>query len=124
MDILTTDINKFVRQKGIVKDSMVEEYFKDGPLKKHILYDNGILMAINRDTGYLCVWKKDMTIIMYRYDEKCKVCLFNGEEIVKTMYIKTSETISFFTLLMDYHELENILAHNSLTHEKLKDFLF
>jgi len=128
MDILTKDINIFVSQKGIVKDSVVESVFKG---KDHLYYNKSelcmyekSLICVKDDVGYLCRWENDKTIIMYRCKDNCKVVFLNDLKEIKTMYIKTDEGVSIFSMLMDYYDLENNIVYNSLHKKKLKDFLF
>lgn len=128
MDILTKDINKFVSQKGIVKDSIIESVFGE----KDRLIVNGselcmyerLLICVKNDVGYLCKWENDKTIIMYRRNDECKIVFLDDVKEIKSLYLKTDEGVSIFAMMMDYYELENIIGYNAIHKKKLKNFLF
>lgn len=126
MDLLVNDIQKFSVQTGIVKDAIIDTAFG----KKSIIEKDGILLyreddliiGIADDVGYLCRWKGDDTILLYKKGEKCKVRFISKRSIIKTIFLNTTECLSIYTMLADYYEIENILDYTKLYNKKLKMF--
>lgn len=121
MDILINDIEKFAKQTSIIKKSIIEKIF-DGkefifPSKDSddlFYFSSDILIFINtqNNTGYLCSWNNDVTLLLYRYPEKCRARIFVGKHIVKTLNFSTKGLLTIYTFLADFYELENIIAYN------------
>lgn len=127
MNIVLGQIKTFISQNEIVKVSIIDEVFGN---RQHItrngynLYkDENMLCVIGNEIGYLCKWKGDYTIVIYKDDDKCKVCFYNKDIEVDTFNLENSDT-SYFSILMDYHEVCSILEYNNLYNKKLRKFQF
>jgi len=129
MELLTDDFRKFAIQRGVVKDAIVSTVFdkdrcvKSGDVSLH-LEDHNMVIGVSSDVGYLCCWRGDLTIMIYRYEDKCKVKFYDKTSTVRSFFIGTSGMPSVFTMLMDYYELENIIRFNSLRYKTMRKFSF
>lgn len=128
MNLLTDDIKKFVNQTSAVKDAIIDTVFKD---REYVTYKNAniyleekrMIIGISDDVAYLCRWNDVTTIIIFRHEDKCRVKLSKDGKCLKSFYIKTDDTISKFTMMMDYYEIENIITYSNLN-GKLKNVSF
>ena len=128
MDLLVNDIRKFSVQTGIVKDAIVDSVFGQKTIintEDILLYrDGSIIIGVVEDVGYLCHWKDDATVLVYKNGEKCKVKFLEGRNCLKTIHLTSSENLSIYTMLADYHEIENIVNYTRLFNPKMKPFDF
>ena len=115
MDIVN-DVDRFAIQKGIVKDGIVEHISKN--TKEQFYREKRLIIVIN-DNSYLCAWDDDRTIIM----NKCKVKFYYNEKLIKTIYLESNISNTIFSFLMDYYEVENIVAYHN-QYNKLQLFTF
>ena len=75
--------------------------------------------------GYLCTWKDDYTIVIYKYNDKCKSSFYKKNNVVNTINLESDENdVTYFNMLMDYYELVNMLEYNTLFSKKLSHFIF
>jgi len=128
MELITQRFDVFISQNGIIKDNVVNKIFKS---KKYIVkngyklyFENDILVMVIDEMGYLCKWKGDYTIVIYKYLDKCKSMLYIGKDLVNTINLETDDNnVTYFNILMDYYELVNMLEYNCLYSSKLSPFL-
>lgn len=132
MNLLTDEITKFMKQKGIVKDAVARKIFGS---KFHIvtrtkdyridLYREGnMIIGIRPDLAYVCRWNGDYTISIFRFKNVCNVKLRKETKLYKSFDLLTSGPITFFTMLMDLIEIENVVRYSILHNGRLKVFIF
>lgn len=128
MDILINDFPKFSIQPGMVKKSIVDTAFGEKlivNMEEIVLYrESSMVIGIIDDVGFLCQWKEDSTILMYKSGEKCKVKFLQGRSCIKTIYLTCSEDHSIYTMLADLHEVENIINYTKQFCPKMEQFDF